>query len=152
MSEKKAFNVVLNSQHKISTGASLSDCTFGMDWTNMKDGPYEVHFTFISKVMNLSTADIACINVDFGGSNVYESFNGVGNRTSNYIGVAKPYLISTSSYLLSEDSTNPPITLNCKPTNNLINVIINASDNETAYAPTTGAMLDWILNLQFIPI
>jgi len=147
---KKSYNVVLNSTNKISAGASLADCRFGMNWGILPDGEYEVHFTFISKVMNLSTTDIACINVNLGSSNVFQAGSNTSANTINFIGVAKPYLVGTSSYLLSEDSTNPPLFLNGRPRDNYIDVLINANDNITAFTPTTGSMADWVLQLQFI--
>ena len=147
---KKSYNVVLNSTSKISAGASLADCRFGMNWGILPDGEYEVHFTFISKVMNLSTTDIACINVNLGSSNVFQAGSNTSANTINFIGVAKPYLVGTTSYLLSEDSTNPPLFLNCRPGDNYIDVRINANDNITAFTPTTGSMADWVLQLQFI--
>ena len=147
---KKSYNVVLNSTNKISSGASLSDCRFGMNWGILPEGEYEVHFTFISKVMNLSSTDIACINVNLGSSNVFQAGANTNANTVNFIGIAKPYIVSATSYLLSEDNTNPPIFLNGRPRDNYIDVIINANDNITAFAPSLGAMLDWVLQLQFI--
>lgn len=147
---KKSYSVILNSTNKISSGATLSECRFGMNWGILPEGEYEVHFTFISKVMNLSTTDIACINVNLGSSNVYQAGANTSASTLNFIGIAKPYLIGTSSYLLSEDNTNPPIYLNGRPRDNFIDVHIEANDNITNFAPTTGSMADWILQLQFI--
>lgn len=147
---KKSYSVVLNSTNKISSGVSLSECRFGMNWGILPEGEYEVHFTFISKVMNLSTTDIACINVNLGSSNVFQAGANTNANTLNFIGIAKPYLISTTSYLLSEDNTNPPIYLNGRPRDNFIDVAIEANDNITAFAPTTGSMVDWVLQLQFI--
>jgi hypothetical protein len=146
---KKSYTVVLNSTNKISSGASLSDCRFGMNWGILPDGEYDVHFTFISKVMNLSSTDIACINVNLGSSNVFQAGANTSANTLNFLGIAKPYLVSTTSYLLSEDNTNPPVFLNARPRDNYIDVIINANDNITAFAPTVGAMLDWVLQLHF---
>jgi hypothetical protein len=147
---KKSYTVVLNSTNKISSGASLSDCRFGMNWGILPDGEYEVHFTFISKVMNLSTTDIACINVNLGSSNVFQAGANTSANTLNFIGIAKPYLISTTAYLLSEEDTNPPVFLNARPRDNYIDVHIKLNDNVTLFAPTTGSMLDWVLQLQFI--
>ena len=149
---KKSYNVVLNSTSKISSGASLSDCRFGMDWSIIPDGEYQVHFTFISKVMNLSTSDIACINVNLGGSTVFQASSNVSAIPVNFLGVAKPYIISTTAYLLAEDSTNPPLFLINRPHDNFIDVRINTNDNITLYAPSTGSMADWVLQLQFIKL
>ena len=149
---KKSYSVVLNSTNKISSGASLSDCRFGMNWGILPDGEYEVHFTFISKVMNLSTTDIACINVNLGSSNVFQAGANTSANTLNFIGIAKPYLVSTTAYLLSEDNTNPPIFLNGRPRDNFIDVHIKLNDNVTLFAPTTGSMVDWILQLYFTQV
>jgi hypothetical protein len=149
---KKSYSVVLNSTNKISSGASLSDCRFGMNWGILPEGEYEVHFTFISKVMNLSTTDIACINVNLGSSNVFQAGANTSANTLNFIGIAKPYLVSTTAYLLSEDNTNPPIFLNGRPRDNFIDVHIKLNDNVTLFAPTTGSMVDWILQLYFTQV
>ena len=147
---KKSYTIVLNSTNKISSGASLSECRYGIDWSILPDAEYQVHFTFISKVMNLSTTDIACINVNLGSSNVFQAGSSTSASTNNFIGIAKPYLISTTSYLLAEDNTNPPVYLNGRPRDNFIDVHIETNDNVTNFAPTTGAMADYVLQLQFI--
>jgi hypothetical protein len=45
---------------------------------------------------------------------------------------------------------NPPLSLNGRPHDNHIDVRINANDNVTLFTPTTGSMVDWVLQLQFI--
>lgn len=148
---KKSYNIVFNSQNKISSTTSLSNCTFGMDWSVIPHDQYEVHFTFVSKVMNLSTTDIALININLGSSTVFQASNKISAVPINFLGIAKPYLISTTSYLLAEDNTNPPIYIHNCPTDNFVNIVINASDNTTLYAPTTGSMTDWVLHMRLIP-
>lgn len=149
---KKSYNVILNSTNKISTGSSLSDCTYGFDWTLLPLGNYYVRFTFISKLMNLSVTDMACINVNLSSQNVFQASNRVAGLTTNFIGIAKANIISTTSYLLSEEQTNIYLYLNARPSNALINVIINNNDNTTLFTPDVGAMVDYILQLQFIEV
>jgi len=151
MENKKSYNIVLNSQQNISSNTN-SQVEFGFDWSVIPKGSYDVHFTFVTNPMNLSTTDVAVININFGSSTVYTAGNLINAYTTNYVGIAKPYLISTTSYLLSEDNTNPPIYLNNRPNNNIFNVTINNSTNNALFVPTTGSMANWILNLKFIPV
>jgi hypothetical protein len=149
---KKSYNIIFNSQNKISSGASLSNCTFGMDWSVIPEDQYKVHFTFVTKIMNLSSTDIGCININLGSSTVFQASNKVSAVPINFLGISKPYLISTTSYLLSEDNTNPPIYIHSRPSENFVNIVINGSDNTTLFTPTTGSMVDWILHLRLVPI
>lgn len=148
---KKSYNIIFNSQNKISSASSLSNCTFGMDWSVIPEDSYEIHFTFVTKVMNLSTTDIALININLGSSTVFQASNRISASTTNFLGISKPYVISTTSYLLAEDNTNPPIYINTRPSDPFVNIIINSADNTTLYAPTTGSMLDWVLHMRLVP-
>jgi len=152
MSNKKSYNIIFNSQNKISNITSLSNCTFGFDWSLIPDDCYQVHFTFVTKLMNLSTADLGIINVNLGSSTVFQASNKTTAITTNFLGIAKPYVASTTAYLLAEDNTNPPIYINHRPTDSFVNIIINGSDNSTLFAPTTGSMVDWVLHMQLVPV
>lgn len=151
MSNKKSYNIVFNSQNKISTITSLSNCTFGFDWSVIPEDQYKVHFTFVTKVMNLSTTDIGIINVNLGSSTVFQASNRIGAIPLNFLGISKPYIVSTTSYLLSEDNTNPPIYIHNRPRDNFVNIVINSADNTTLFAPTTGSMVDWVLHMRLVP-
>ena len=149
---KKSYNIIFNSQNKISSVTSLSNCTFGMDWSVIPEDQYKVHFTFVTKVMNLSTTDMGIINVNLGSTTVFQASNKTSAITTNFLGISKPYIISTTSYLLSEDNTNPPIYIHSRPSDTFVNIIINGADNSTLFAPTTGSMVDWVLHMQLVPV
>jgi len=152
MSNKKSYNIIFNSQNKISNITSLSNCTFGFDWSVIPEDQYKVHFTFVTKVMNLSTTDLGIINVNLGSTTVFQASNKTSAITTNFLGISKPYIISTTSYLLSEDNTNPPIYIHSRPSDTFVNIIINGADNVTLFTPTTGSMVDWVLHMRLVPL
>jgi len=88
----------------------------------------------------------------FSSSNTYVATNQAGRTgagTSNFLGVAYPYIVSTTSTLHAEDSTSPPIFINSRPNNNqfTVSIVTNASGASTAY-PSLPA---WVLVLSFVP-
>jgi len=144
------YNIVLNSNDATVSG---TDYLFSFDWSVIPDGNYLVHFSFNTATVNTVTnPQIAMIySTALSGSNTFVATNTVGRasaQSSYFLGVAYPYIVSTTSTLHAEDSTNPPVFLNTRPRNNQfsVSVLTNAS------APTAYPSLPaWILVLQFIP-
>jgi len=151
MSNKKSYNIIFNSQNKISNTTSLSHCTFGFDWSVIPEDCYEVHFAFVTKLMNLTTTDLGIINVNLGSSTVFQASSKTSAITTNFLGIAKPYVASSTAFLLSEDNTNPPIYINSRPSDSFVQIIINGPDNSTLFTPTTGSMVDWVLHMRLVP-
>lgn len=149
---KKSYTVVLNTAYGTGTTNSM---TFNIAWDAiMPDVPYYLHFTYIGEANNLLGTTIATVNIDFGVNPSVYYANNAGNSIggSTFIGIIKPYILSGTSYLLAEDSTNPPVYLAGRPKNNQITVNILNNDNPpTPFTPDTGSLGFNILQLRFVP-
>ena len=148
---EEVYNIVLNSNDATVSG---SDYLFSFDWSIIPDGNYLVHFSFNTATVNTVTnPQIAMIySTVLSGSNTFVATNQTGRtsaQSSNFLGVAYPYIVSTTSTLHAEDSTNPPTFLNNRPRTNQfsVSVLTNAS-TPTAY-PSLPA---WVLVLQLRPL
>ena len=149
----KSYNIVLNSAKNYSVGASQASVTYAIDCHFLEPGQYEVHFTFVSNVLNVTGSDVGNIFINFGGNQQsFHAFNTTTASSINYLGITKPYIIGTSSFLLAEDNTNPPIFLNGRPTNNLFTVEVYQNDFTTLFTPATGSFPDYVLHLKFYKI
>ena len=148
---EELYNIVLNSNDATISG---TDYLFSFDWSIIPDGNYLVHFSFNTATVNtVANPQIAMIYLTaLSGSNTFIATNQAGiasAQSSNFLGVAYPYIVSTTSTLHAEDSTNPPVFLNSRPRNNQfsVSVLTNAS------APTPYPSLPaWILTLQLRPL
>lgn len=159
LQKDESYIVVLNSNYSTDP-ANRASATFNFDWSVLPDRNYEVHFSFNSQPMNLSSnvQPICMIHSDiFSASNTYvagsqASWN--GSQTSNFIGVAYPYVLGTNSFLHAEDGTCPPIYLNTPPRNNQFTVSLLTNENpQTEWAPIAGGTLQpWVLLLRFVPV
>lgn len=147
---QELYNIVLNSNDATISG---TDYLFSFDWSVIPDGNYLVHFSFNTATVNtVANPQIAMIySTALSGSNTFIATNTVGRasaQSSLFLGVAYPYIVSTTSTLHAEDSTNPPVFLNTRPRNNQfsVSVLTNASV-PTAY-PSLPA---WVLVFQLRP-
>ena len=152
--KNESYNVVLNSIITIGASVSFNDVNYAIDWSFLPEQPYYVHFTYFGEVNNLDGNKIASLYVDFGApSNTYYCNLTTSSTTSQFMGILKPYVLGTSSFLLAEDNTNPPIYLNSRPKNNQFHVQI--LDNElipNVFTPTTGNLGAYIVHLRFVPV
>tara|TARA_R110000868_G_scaffold286457_1_gene546939 strand:- start:6946 stop:7461 length:516 start_codon:yes stop_codon:yes gene_type:complete len=147
---QELYNIVLNSNDATVSG---TDYLFSFDWSVIPDGNYLVHFSFNTATVNtVANPQIAMIyTTALSGSNTFVATNTAGRasaQSSYFLGVAYPYIVSTTSTLHAEDSTNPPIFLNTRPRTNQfsVSVLTNAS------APTAYPSLPaWVLVLQLRP-
>lgn len=149
--DNELYNIVLNSNDATVSG---TDYLFSFDWSIIPDGNYLVHFSFNTATVNtVANPQIAMIyTTALSGSNTFVASNQTGRtsaQSSNFLGVAYPYIVSTTSTLHAEDSTNPPTFLNNRPRVNQfsVSVLTNAS-TPTAY-PSLPA---WVLTLQLRPL
>lgn len=148
--KEELYNIVLNSNDATVSG---TDYLFSFDWSVIPDGNYLVHFSFNTLTVNtVANPQIAMIySTALTASNTFAATNTAGRasaQSSLFLGVAYPYIVSTTSTLHAEDSTNPPVFLNTRPRNNQfsVSVLTNAS------APTAYPSLPaWVLVLQFRP-
>ena len=148
---QELYNIVLNSNNATVSG---SDYLFSFDWSVIPDGNYLVHFSFNTATVNtVANPQIAMIfTTVLSGSNTFVATNQAGRaaaQSSNFLGVAYPYIVSTTSTLHAEDSTNPPIFLNSRPRTNQFSVCVLTNDS----APTAYPSLpEWVLTLQLRPL
>jgi len=143
------FTVVLNSN--LASG-TVNEATFNFDWSVLPDRAYTVHYSYNTTNMSLATGKVCMISSDiFAGSNTY--FAGsqtlrTQSSTSNFLGVAYPYIYGATSALHADDSSAPPLFLNTRPNSNQFTVSIKTGDAIPVDYPTLGA---WVLVLQFRP-
>lgn len=150
VSTDEVYNVILNSN---DAGGSTTSALFNFDWSILPDRSYQVHYSFNSSTVNtVASPQIAMIYSDmFSATNTYVATNQAGRTTattSNFLGVAYPYIVSTTSTLHAEDSTSAPIFIQTRPNNNQFTITIQTN----ASAPTPYPSLPaWVLVLQFVP-
>lgn len=147
----ESYRIVLNSNDATVSG---TDYLFSFDWSVIPDGNYLVHFSFNTATVNtVANPQIAMIYTDIlSGSNTFIASNQAGiarAQTSNFLGVAYPYIVSTTSTLHAEDSTNPPSFLNSKPRNNQFSVSILTNASTPTPYPSLPA---WVIILQLTPL
>jgi len=150
VSNQDCYNIVLNSNDATVSG---NDYLFSFDWSVLPDRNYLVHFNFNTLTQNTVTSPaIAMIySTALSASHTFVASNNTGRasaQTSNFLGLAYPYVISTTSSLHAEDSTNPPIYLNTRPRNNQFAVTILTNASTPTVYPSLSA---WVLVLQFVP-
>lgn len=141
------YNVVLNSIY--GTGANNSK-TYFFDWNLLPRGSYEVSFSYIGEVNNLNGSSIAILYMDIGQYNNFEVLTNY--RNGSYLGYIKPYVISTTSYLYSNNGENGTTTITNNPSNNNITInIYNNHNPQVLYTDNaTNPNGNYILNLQMI--
>jgi len=148
----ETYNVILTSTKPFGTPAGNNDVDYAIDWSFLPDQPYNVHFTYLGGLNNLDGSKVANIFIDLGCVNhTYHASNVVASPVSNYLGVLKPYVLGASSFLLSEDNTNPPIYIGGRPRNNIFNISIRDL-SDALFTPTTGSLSSYRLNLRFVAI
>ena len=133
---KEIFNIVFNSE--IGTGVTPNE-QFYFDWSRLPNQPYYVSFTFTSANTTLTNTYVANIFVDLGCSNTFLASPATANNSYNsmYLGSLRVSGTGASNYLMASEPDNPPIYLNCRPSNNNINIQIheNLITQMTDYAP-----------------
>jgi hypothetical protein len=150
----KIFNYVLNSQIAAINSVLTIGEHFYVDWSYLPNTPYKVSFSFMSANQVSTNTTVANIYVDLGqGSTVIISpsntnlisTSGSQAYRAGFLGnlEVRSYTNSASasgSYLFAASTTNPPIYLNSRPTNNdvFVEIHTNASTTETNYSPVPG--------------
>jgi hypothetical protein len=149
--KNESYNVVISTNNYYRSNGSFSSLDYAIDWSFLPEQAYKVHFTYLGGVNNLNGSEIANLFIDLGATtNTYNAGNNVNALTSSFLGVLKPYVLGTSSFLLAEDNTNVPIYINGRPRNNVFTV--NILDNEnTLFAPVTVNLAEYKLMLRFVP-
>lgn len=147
---QETYNIVLNSNDATVSG---TDYLFSFDWSVIPEGTYLVHFGFNSATVNtVANPQIAMIYTTLlSGANTYAATNQAGRasaQTNNFLGVAYPYIVSTTSTLHAEDSTNPPVFLNSRPRVNQFSVSVFTNASAATAYPSLPA---WVMTLHLKP-
>ena len=148
----ESYNVIISTSSTFGIPTSNNNVDYAIDWSFLPDQPYNVHFTYLGGLNNLDGSKIANIFVNFGCfNNTYSASNVVATPSSSYLGVLKPYVLGTTSFLLSEDNTNPPIYIGGRPRNNIFNISIRDL-TDALFTPVSGSLAGYRLNLKFVAI
>ena len=153
------YTVILNSN--LGSGALNNVKTFNFDWSLIPDRDYEVHFNFNTLPMSLTWASqpLCMIYSDlFASSNVYMPTTANGAPSTQAIGIAFPYVQSSTSFIHAEDNSTPPIYISSRPTNNQFTIsLLTTANPPVPFNPFSGAgvegtMVPWVLMLEFVPV
>lgn len=148
----ETYRVILNS-NLATTGSSVNEATFNFDWSILPDRNYQVHYSFNTANMNISTGKVCLITSDlFYASNTYVAGGqeyATQAQSSNILGVAYPYIYGATSALHADDTTSPPLYMNTRPTANQFTIYIKTADAVPVDYPSLGA---WVLVLHFTPV
>ena len=149
----KIFNYVLNSMIANNTSGYVTDTEhFYVDWSYLPNTPYKVSFTFMSTNMLPANTTVANVYIDLGqGSTVVIASANANimttsgkNYRAGFLGNLEVRTFtsanSTQAYLYAATTTNPPIYINSRPSNNDVYVEIRSStaNTETDYQPNPG--------------
>jgi len=156
---KENYTLILNSQITTNRiGANKYNYSYNINWTSILPKPeninqkFLVRFSFISIVQASLMTDVYSLNINFGGSNMYDqipsknTYLGFLYPLANYTSAAAG-TYTTNSYSISKLTDNPGITIEY-PNNSLITInLVNINVASGNTFPN-----DYILTLEFTPI
>ena len=138
---KEIYNIIFNSD--IGTGATPNELFF-FDWSRLPGQPYYVSFTFTSSVANLTNTSVCNIFLDLGCCTTFLASSATSNTSFNsmYLGSLRVSGTGASNYLMASEPDNPPIYLNCRPSNN--NITIQIHENLITQATSSIVIIPFI--------
>lgn len=150
------FNVILNSANGtvINTKSYIE---YNYNWANHynpnPNQKYKMIWFLQSMGMNTSSNQPFVISASFlpVANNYYVSSSTTGANNSNIIGNCYAYDYSTLSNYLGGPTTNSEIMVTL-PSQNIFNIQFFDIGTTTLFIPTTGAMQDYQLILNFMPV
>jgi hypothetical protein len=156
---KENYTLVLSSQNTTNRiGTTKKSLQYYINWNAILPKPeninqkYLVRFSFTSLAQASLIAEVYSLNIDFGGSNMYEQTN----SKSTYLGYLYPLAnyssgaagtYTTYSYSIAKSTDNVPVSIEY-PNNSLITVNLVNINNASGTTFTN----DYILTLEFIQI
>lgn len=150
LSKKAIYNVVCNSVNGIGATNSLKKYNF--DWSQLPQGKYEVHYSYVGEKNAYDGLKTALLNVELGCSKVYVCDANTQAQTSNFIGCLIPLASQLGAgfdIFRVEDMTNPPIHLDSRPSNQHFEVKVT-DENGALYTDSAAADLaPYVLTLSF---
>jgi hypothetical protein len=132
----KIYTIVFNS---IIAPYSVIGEVFNYDWGQLPNVPYKVSFSLISSIDNLTNSAIAVVYIDLNQQcSIMASPTGQTGLKNNYLGFLRYSGTGATNYLYADATTNQPIYINGRPTNNnvFIEIHTNQAGGMTNYSPT----------------
>ena len=132
----KSYTIVFNSI--ISSGSVIGE-TFNYDWGRLPNVPYKVSFSLVSTIDTLVNTTIPVIYLDLNQQPaIMASLSGGNGLKNKILGCLRYSGTGANNYLYADTTTNPPMYIQGRPTNNniLIEIHTNASGGMTNYSPT----------------
>lgn len=123
------YNVVLNSNLKVA-GSSTSNANYYFDWSVLPQGKYKLTWVFVGAPCDMNPLlSIPMLEINLGQASVFrvDSTN-VQATTTNCVGILTPNALVDACYLFADLTTNAPIFLSSRPTNNEFNARIRTND------------------------
>ena len=113
----RIYNVVLDSNFNYSTGSSLADYSYYINWDNiMPQGSYKMTFSFQSVASTQFDTDPAIgLALPLGGNDYFSSKNLTSSGSTQFVGNLKYLQFGTNYYLYGDQNSNPPIYLQQRP-------------------------------------
>lgn len=151
---KQSYNIILNSQKGTQLNGFNTSIQYNFDTNIIPIGDYNLSYAFTSKSNNITSGcDIALIQLDLGQNLVYAPATQFGATASKILGFVQPVVMGSSTFLIADNSTNPPIFISWnRPNNNLI-VNIFRPDLITYWKDSSLADLSgYVLILKLIPV
>ena len=156
---KETYTLLISSQNTVNRiGTTKRNHQYNINWNSVLPHPENINQKFLVKFSFLSTpqasliAEVYSLNIDFGGSNMYDQ----SPSRNTYLGYLYPLAnvssgaagtYTTYAYSMAKASDNIPVTIEY-PNNNLITVnIVNVNN-----ASGTTFTNEYILTLEFTPI
>ena len=144
------YNIVLNSNN-ISSGIP-SNGTHYFDWTVLPESQYKVTFSFMSGLHTLANMpSVPSLYIDLGQNTVFtSSINASIAKTTQFVGMLFPNLISAASFLCCTKESTGTIFLSSRPNSNQFNVRILNNITGANWLDNNNALItNYVLNLTF---
>jgi hypothetical protein len=132
-----SFTINLYSGQGTSDSGSTNSLNYNIDWSAMPphDGEYDVTFSFVSASVTTTVGSIILPVVNWGAiPNAYAPTSTTGataSQPSLALGVIRPNVIGAGGQLFSDRTSNVPIRITGRPTQNQFRLrIINANSTQ----------------------
>jgi hypothetical protein len=131
-------------------GANNSRRTYTTNWASVlpEKKAFKVSFAYMSEVGVLPDAIVMCLRTNLGQSNSYSNISpSTSFDSTNLLGFLKIDPLAVSSFYYADYKTNPPIYLNERPTNSILEVELHEGLSTVNYS--TPVPSDYVLILHF---
>jgi hypothetical protein len=147
------YSIALNSRDRVNGGVA-NDCEFPFDFGVLKDGDYEMTFTFVSDPHDMTDIIKTCsVFSNTGGANVYTTTNTTNAGTTQYIGSLHSggqlghSGATTDEQLIAGTHDNGGVYMSSKPANHTIK--IRLLDSTGTPFTAVGGCPEWIMMMTF---